>query len=434
MPSSNHTARDFGKAVQARLKQRRKKAPPLNAIVELFEILFAASLKTEEGQSITCHITYLDPKNPDPTPPERIVRNRWICVPFADTIPLTVANVAKLAKATDPRTSSFAIYHKADGSLEIWGLVDQGNQYHEFINYEANSAYPRPGVFQAGIYGLGHLIAFNGLERIAELKVNTLVTRIHDVLTEGPVAAALRPAFYTLSASVEKDAPKLYAADVAWCNVLLYEYLIETISRILMRIRGHRHGGALLITPDKTLRHISVKFKIDYSRLKTALKNHAISQMEEGHASDIISNDYFDTDADIIPMKLYLDESIAAANGRDSKAEIDGIVWFVSLLSRVDGAIVLAPDLTVRGFGAELTCHDEPQAVFRAGDAAATPKSLRQFNFQQFGTRHRSMMRYCNEVPGSLGFVVSQDGDVRAFTRVGEKLVMWENIKLQRLR
>jgi hypothetical protein len=32
---------------------------------------------------------------------------------------------------------------------------------------------------------------------------------------------------------------------------------------------------------------------------------------------------------------------------------------------------------------------------------------------------------------GSLGFVVSQDGDIRAITKVGDKLVMWENIKVQ---
>lgn len=41
------------------------------------------------------------------------------------------------------------------------------------------------------------------------------------------------------------------------------------------------------------------------------------------------------------------------------------------------------------------------------------------------------MMRYCSSHPGALGFVVSQDGFVRAITRVGSKVVMWENIRVR---
>jgi len=47
-----------------------------------------------------------------------------------------------------------------------------------------------------------------------------------------------------------------------------------------------------------------------------------------------------------------------------------------------------------------------------------------------YGTRHRSMFNYCAAHSGSVGFVVSQDGDIRAITKVGTKLVMWENIRL----
>lgn len=41
------------------------------------------------------------------------------------------------------------------------------------------------------------------------------------------------------------------------------------------------------------------------------------------------------------------------------------------------------------------------------------------------------MIRYCFQVPGSVGFVVSQDGDVRVMTRVGDDLVYWDSIRLQ---
>ena len=41
------------------------------------------------------------------------------------------------------------------------------------------------------------------------------------------------------------------------------------------------------------------------------------------------------------------------------------------------------------------------------------------------------MMRYCAKFPNSVGFVISQDGDVRAITKVGERLVLWDNVRLQ---
>jgi hypothetical protein len=42
------------------------------------------------------------------------------------------------------------------------------------------------------------------------------------------------------------------------------------------------------------------------------------------------------------------------------------------------------------------------------------------------------MVRQCWKDPRSVGFVVSQDGDVRAVTRHDGKIVVWESIRLQR--
>ena len=41
------------------------------------------------------------------------------------------------------------------------------------------------------------------------------------------------------------------------------------------------------------------------------------------------------------------------------------------------------------------------------------------------------MIRYCNRHSESLGFVVSQDGDIRAITKHGSEVVLWENINVQ---
>jgi hypothetical protein len=97
----------------------------------------------------------------------------------------------------------------------------------------------------------------------------------------------------------------------------------------------------------------------------------------------------------------------------------------------MEDCILLSCGLNVRGFGAEITCKNDPPAIFTAGDERASKAKLRSTNFSRFGTRHRSMMRYCYANLGSIGFVISQDGDVRAIMRVGKLLVIWENIRLQ---
>jgi len=140
-----------------------------------------------------------------------------------------------------------------------------------------------------------------------------------------------------------------------------------------------------------------------------------------------------DADESLIDTGDYLEESVARAEGEDTKREIDGILWFIACLSRVDGLVLMSPDLSVRGFGTVITIEDAPKVVLAAQDNLGDPSQLVPLSYDALGTRHRSMMRYCNSCPGSIGFVVSQDGDVRAMTRVEDTLVVWNSIRLQRV-
>src|SRR5208337_779165 len=87
-------------------------------------------------------------------------------------------------------------------------------------------------------------------------------------------------------------------------------------------------------------------------------------------------------------------------------------------------------DLVIRGFGAEIRTKKEVENIYLASTPEAHDSSLRRIGSSHFGTRHRSMMRYCFSDPKSIGFVVSQDGDIRAMTNVKGRLVVWENPKV----
>ena len=67
-----------------------------------------------------------------------------------------------------------------------------------------------------------------------------------------------------------------------------------------------------------------------------------------------------------IPLDLYLRKEVDEADLLNSRSEIDGSIWFVSLLSRVDGLVLLYPDLSLHGFGVEITFANELDAVYIA--------------------------------------------------------------------
>lgn len=430
MHTNRHTAKDLAQNVFSELKVRKLAHPSLSILRSLFESLYSASLHSEESRPITFDIVYLNPKDPDPKPPPRIRLSRWRCARLSNRLPLTTANLIKLSKASDPRTSSLAVYHDESHQLYLWGLVDHGVGYYDFVNYDADQGPARAGLFQVEVRGAGHLMVSVDYERITELRIDTLILKALDVLHSGPIGEGLTPGIQVYLDKVATSLPaSLIQTFTDWKGFLTFEW-ISTLQRLLLRIQTYRHGGAFLISPESSSTGLNIKYKLHYKRLQTATATRAGLTIRRCHAMDTAWQ-HIQSDANDMPIKVYLDESITEDEKRDSDNEVDGAIWFVSLLTRVDGLVLMDPNLAVRGFGTEITFDDAPARVFIAGDRDGSKTLLRRADYNHYGTRHRSMMRYCARVPGSIGFVVSQDGDVRIMTLIGGHLVMWENIKLQ---
>jgi hypothetical protein len=425
------TPSDLAAAVHSELRKRTSKVPAVGVLTALFECLYFASFRTEEAQPIKIYVAYVNPDNPDPSPPPNPRPDRWMYTPFREAVPMTVSNVVKIAKASDPRSSSFAVHPDKAGDLKVWGLIDQGNRYHDYVNYESNSGPDRPGIFQASIEGIGHIATYIDYEKVAELKINTVVRNSLDVLRADPVSEKLEDGLLGYLASVEKTiAESLRPTFLEWEGGLRDEW-VSTICRLLLRVQNYRHGGAILITGDASFSELKIKHRIEYPRLPRALAKRAKLMIEGSHTTDVIFRDYMEKDADEIPIDLYFDEPIGTTEFEDANSEVEGTIWFVSLLTRVDGLVLMNPSLDVKGFGVEITTSDAPTSIFVARNRHAKDKHLRGLDYDNFGTRHRSMMRYCAKVPNSIGFVVSQDGDVRVITEVRGKVVVWENVRLQ---
>ena len=252
------------------------------------------------------------------------------------------------------------------------------------------------------------------------------------MFSAGPIWEALRPSVERHVHTIVNRLRSESCRATEWEELNCAESWIATLCRLLLRIQGLGHGGALLIAPNRSFEDLNVKYKIRYERLRTALEWQNYYYTLRSHATQEILGICSNRKAKDIPVDLYSDETVNARHYRGCLNELDGAIGFVAVLTMVDGLVLLSPGLDVQGFGAEITCTEQLPDIYLSETPRATPSALHRIDYAHFGTRHRSMMRYCYRKRGSVGFVISQDGDVRALTRVGANLIMWENIKLQR--
>lgn len=433
MIKSNYKPEDLALLVFTKLNKSKISypTPPKEILTKLFECLFYASMKTEEGDLIKVVITLIDPNNPDPKPSRRIAADRWSYISFKNKIPLNVKALVKLSQAADPWSSSLAVYYD-NNQLFIWGMIDQAVHYQSFLNYEANIRPEQPGLFQTSINGIGSLSVMFDYELLAKLNQNILVKNYVDVFKSGAVFNLIKeyskPSKTLVYEKLKKEFPDERLEEY---SLFIESAWIETVSRILLKIQNYGHGGAILIT-DNTIKDLNIKFKVDYKRVNISIINLAFLTISNWIYSNRLDTDFVEKNKEI-PEEVYLDEAVSNFKKNQTSDELKGAIRYISSLSRVDGLVLLNSNLEVKGFGTIITAKSFPEKIYVAKSTRLTKRNLSELQVDHFGTRHRSMFSYCWNHEGSLGFVVSQDMDIRAITRIDDKLIMWENIKTQRL-
>ncbi len=423
---------DLARHVEMRLATEYGYSPPPGVLLRLLETLYFASLKTDEGRPPVCTVNFFDRRCPVALAAGVTRTDCWSEVRFETPAPFDVRNFLRVARATDPAVSSLAVMCDQNGELWIWGLVDQELRYSDFIALDAAVAPPRPGLFQVTITGVGNVSVYVNYRLIGSLEQNTLVQEYHDVLWAGPVHELLKSHFAAYLA--EQGFPDEHTVDadgysphrdgmlVRWLNALC---------RVLMSIQRYKHGGGLMIHPTGEAHGLNVKYRIRYERLPSALL--AIDRYEYLRSRVVaqVADACRDRSRDVLACSLHYQQREYRKRFDERKSEVLGCAHFIAALSCVDGFILMDRRLHVHGFGVEVRSGEPVHHVALAGDPYGSLERSRPGDLHQFGTRHRAMMRYCYENPGSIGFVVSQDGDIRAMLRIDDRLVLWENIEVQ---
>jgi len=432
MTTINSTPHDLANTVLNKLSRAKTKIPLPNeeVLTTLFETIFYASLKTEESQLIKVTITFIDPNNPDPNPPEDIPQDRWGLITFAEKVPLTVKSLVKISKAADPWSSSLAVHFDNDNNLYIWGMIDQALQYQTFLNYERDFEPEKPGLFQTTINGIGNISVMFDYELIASLNQNVLINKYVNVFNYGPISNKLTEFVDPMKQITIEFLNKHFVekANESWQREIEGIYK-ETISRILIRIQNYQHGGTLLITKDPN-KEINIKHKIKYDRLSKSIQFNFINVISRIKYLETIVTDYVEPKKESMSTSSCIRYLQTQMKNDQAYSELRGCIRYISSLSCIDGLVVLTPTLNVLGFGTIIEFKEPPEYVYKSPIATVNESKLIQTKSNSFGTRHQSMIAYCHNNPEAIGFVVSQDGDIRAFSQINNKVIMWENIKV----
>lgn len=392
--------------------------PPKAVFDEIVDVCYHASMLTEEGRPTVFRIVFLDSKSAvsprkDELPPVRYL--------LQEAVPFTEGELRRLAPVADPRRVLIAVEHSG-GRLQIYGLVDIGMTLWEMARHERGMGQSSPDALVVMSTRPGELSISRGDRPLLRMRDGGIVTAAQSVLLRGPVAEF----FDAASWEFIRKACQLSGIDQNpdEDDGLSLAHL-SFIESVLLYTAELKHGGALLFVPEeithkdpRLLSRVSIKYVLPSTRPRDALVSAMAARLQRNDLAEKLEERRTVKAEEFAQLTaLEWDQDNYEDAARDAAR-------FIASLTAVDGAVVLTDALRIIGFGAEVT------AFFSGGDEVhiangADVTETKEVRFAQYGTRHRSAFRFVASMEPSVGFIMSQDGGIKAVRQVGSKLVMW---------
>jgi hypothetical protein len=392
-------------------------APSIAQLREVMETLYSASLLKEEGRSVRARVIIAPPEdfNESDGPPDGIHAIR-----FALAHPLTANEIKRLSPAASFFHSVVAIWPDRDRGFRIWGILNTGTRWLNQVAGGRKSSGKEISHPVIHVRDPGWLLFYHGYNLIAEWRG----TDFHGPRIDVFQNRLLNDRFAHYRLKMVED----LADDCLPDNLCLESYAdlshlisLQFVKRVINLVRTSGHGGSLVMLPfgneeaEMAARWIDCKYSLEPDESGLRFKNLLQSIIRRvGHlcppdasledAWDIFRNSH-DEDLD------HLEEAFFE------------LARLFADLMQVDGALVVDQRMCILGFGGEIRVDRNVLQVHQAMDLEGG--NLVQWNVQGDGTRHRSVYRLCSVEPKVIGFVISQDSQVRLIANVDDSVVFW---------
>lgn len=403
--------------------------PNKTAFQELLDVVYHASLLTEEARRVWFRVMYTSPtdirrKRFD----DKVLRDEEDIVEFDRPRPFSVSELVKLAPAADPTQVLICVRETTSKKLEIWGLVETGTSWWDFEREEAGVASPPPNAFTVGSTNPGQISISRAGDEILTLDQGIIVSSREDVFCEGPVGDFLgigeTELYRAVCKSLRNDCYDPDNVDDDYPK----RFYISFLKRVLIRIREGFHGGTLLIIPDEINTadtrlndRISIKYVCHYDAWKPL-----INELTKHRTYYDLLFDLWGKRKQVPGVKF--DKLRAEEDDYEEAQEmVKRAAGFLSSLSAVDGAVVMTHRFRLLGFGAEIIAQSPTLKKVKVVSDLNT-RRYEYRDIEHFGTRHRSAFRFCSSFEDSVAFIVSHDGNIRVAKRTGSEVSLWPNV------
>ncbi|TVR45949.1 MAG: hypothetical protein EA425_17595 [Puniceicoccaceae bacterium] len=397
-------------------------APGEEALARLLRLLFASSLLKEEGRTVRVRVMLAPPDrfSEDEGPPKGFHALHFEAPPR-----LSPGELKRLSPAADFARSLICVWPDETGAFLIWGLVNSGPRWLNRASGGrriAQDPHPfpvvqvrEPGVLRVVIReevlselrGLGFQPPGVDVLHADWLKERFLATRrrLVEELEAGGAGGLLDPA--------------------EWAE-LAHGLAIQFGRRLLSLARSSGHGGTVLFFPDgkegaaQAARWVLMKYAAQAELAHASGRYRALIRRIMGRLCELLPHGMDHRSAWNLFQEAYdreLDEL------EESFFEL---ARFYADFMQVDGALVLDHRLQILGFGGEIVADRNVTYVMEALDREGTRKQ--RHDIRADGTRHRSVYRLCSVEPEAFGFVVSQDGTVRAIAAHEGEVTVWDHV------
>jgi len=392
----------------------QKVLPPDHHLQTLIDIAFHASLHSEEGRPLNFRIGYCEP---DELGRSHSPLRRDIPMPLMNPRRLSVVEVVRLAPAADPHQLLMGVHLNAEEQLEIWGFIDSGLYWWE---YERGERYRfliglPPDCLTVSSFQRGSLTISRGGTILIQLKQGRLIPPMSSNFSGDAFGGFIDH----ICGQLHEEALAKSSADEAAPQHFDEEYtrrfMLAFLQRILWRIEAAQHGGTILIIPHdwypddlRLQQQIRVKYLLGDERTWPLLVDSLYLHSKYNNLQN----------QTVLPASPRAVQALRQAYD-DNADLIRDRVSLIASLATIDGAVILDKKLRLIGFGAELL----PQAADL--QEVLTPNSdTDRKPIDNFGTRHRSALRFCYTHEGVFAFIVSQDGNINIALKVGNDAIM----------
>jgi hypothetical protein len=342
-----HFARHLAEARQ-RGERELAHAPDARTIETIIDATFWASFRPEEGRFPKISLAFLSPEQ----------TGRPLM--FEHRLPLTPANLTKLAPAVERPGVHLGVWRDAD-ELHVWG---------------ATRAIPSLGFVledvEPGLLVVKHrrIDGFGKFANVAILKGE----RVKIVDEQG---ASL------------PDCPDLLKLLFPFTAHATWEISVNVIVQLAASMRAHGHGGTLLVVPTGT----------------------------EAWRESIVDPILYSVVPSFSKLANLIKKGTTPETENEWEASVRGAVETVAGLTAVDGATAITDQYEVLAFGAKIKRAAGAKSVDRivltepiVGNQAVVVPPV-----QHGGTRHLSAAQFINDQRDALALVASQDGRFTVF-------------------